>query len=138
MRYNSLDVHQMHDYVKLSCETYIDRVLQMHGWETPGAHESNCHDLVLITPDASNALMQLAPGPAEDTLEHGALEQEVGFSYRQVLGELIYTYVVVRIDIGFTVALLSRFASAPACEHYLALKNVLKYLWCTKDWGILY
>ena len=35
-------------------------------------------------------------------------------------------------------ALLSRFASAPAHEHYLALKNVLKYLGQTKDWGIMY
>ena len=110
----------------------------MHGWETPGACESDHHDSVPITPDASNALMQLAPGPAEDTLEHGALTHKVGFSYQQVLGELIYAYVVVRIDIGFAVALLSRFASAPAHEHYLALKNVLKYLQHTKDWGILY
>ena len=35
-------------------------------------------------------------------------------------------------------ALLSRFASAPARDHYLALKNVLKYLRRTKAWGILY
>jgi hypothetical protein len=27
MRYNGLDVHQTRDYIKLSCETYIDRVL---------------------------------------------------------------------------------------------------------------
>ena len=100
----------------------------MHGWESPGARESDHHDSVPITPDASNALMQLAPGPTEDTPDHEALEKEVGFSYRQVLGELIYAYVVVRIDIGFAVALLSRFACAPAREHYLALKNVLKYL----------
>ena len=100
----------------------------MHGWETPGAHKSNCHDSLLITPDASNALMQLAPGPKEESPEHGALEKEVGFSYQQVLGELIYAYVVVHVDIGFAVALLSRFACTPAHEHYLALKNVLKYL----------
>ena len=73
--YNGLDVHQMCDYIKISCETYIDCVLQTHGWETPGARESNRHDLVPITPDASNALMQLAPGPMEDTPEHGALEK---------------------------------------------------------------
>ena len=47
-------------------------------------------------------------------------------------------YVVVRIDISFAVALLSSFASAPAQEHYLALKNILKYLRHTKAWGILY
>ena len=81
IQYNRLNVHQTHNYVKLSCETYIDCVLQMHGWETPSAHESNHHDSVPITPDASNVLMQLAPGPSEDTPDYGALEQEVGFSY---------------------------------------------------------
>ena len=105
MQYNGLDVHQMQDYIKLYCETYIDCVLQMHGWEMPGACESDCHDSVLITPDASKTLMQLAPGPSEDMPEHEALEWEVGFSYQQVLGELIYAYVVVCINIGFAVTL---------------------------------
>ena len=50
----------------------------------------------------------------EDTPEHDTLKKEIGFSYRQVLGELLYAYVVIHIDIGFAVALLSRFASAPA------------------------
>ena len=106
----------------------------MHGWEIPGAHESDHHDSVPITLNASNALMQLVPGSSEDTPEHRALEREVGFSYWHVLGELIYAYVVVHIDIGFAVTLLSRLTSAPAREHYFALKNVLKYLQHMKDW----
>ena len=118
----------MCNYIKLSCETYIAHVLQTHGWETPGAHKSDHHDSVLIAPDASNALMQLAPGPPEDSPEHGALEQDIGLSCQQVLGELICACVVIHINIGFTVTLLSRFASAPVHEHYLALKNMLKYL----------
>ena len=73
--------HQMHNYIKLSCEAYINHVLQTHGWETPSACESDQHDSVPITPDASNVLMQLAPGPSKDTPENGALEREVGFSY---------------------------------------------------------
>ena len=67
MWYNGLDVHQTGDYVKLSCEIYIDCVLQTHGWEMPSALESDQHDLRRITPDASNVLLQLAPGPSEDT-----------------------------------------------------------------------
>ena len=81
MQYNGLDVHQTCNYVKISCATYIDCVLQTHGWEMPGACESDRHDLVPITPDASNALMQLAPGPLENTSEHEALKQDIGFSY---------------------------------------------------------
>jgi hypothetical protein len=45
---------------------------------------------------------------------------------------------VCRLDIAFSVTLLSRFAAAPAKEHYVALKNIVKYLRRTKDWGIVY
>jgi hypothetical protein len=46
--------------------------------------------------------------------------------------------VVCHLDIAFAITLLSRFATAPAREHYLALKNIVKYLRCTRDWGIIY
>jgi hypothetical protein len=138
LRYNGLDVHQTRDYIKLSCETYINRVLQTHGWETPGARESDRFDSVPMSADVASNLLTIAAGPAEDTPEHRTLESEVGFGYRQVLGELIYAYVVCRLDIAFSVTLLSRFAAAPAKEHYVAMKNVVKYLRRTKDWGIIY
>jgi hypothetical protein len=54
------------------------------------------------------------------------------------LGELVYAYVVCRFDIAYAITLLSRFASAPAREHYAALRHVAKYLRRTKDWGIVY
>jgi hypothetical protein len=107
LRYNGVDIHQTRDYIKLSCETYLDRVLQMHGWEQPGARESDRHDSVLMSPDAATALMQVAAGPAEGTSEHRELETSVGFGYRQVLGKLVYAYVVCRLDIGFAITLLS-------------------------------
>jgi hypothetical protein len=137
LRYNGLDVHQTRDYVKISCETYIDRILQTHGWETPGARESDRFDSVPMSVDSASNLLDKV-GPLEATPEHSDLEQEIGFSYRQVLGEVVYAYVVCRLDIAFAVTLLSRFATAPAREHYLALKNIVKYLRRTRDWGIIY
>jgi hypothetical protein len=82
--------------------------------------------------------MCLLQGPSEGTPEHKDLERKAGFSYRQVLGELIYAYVVCRVDIGYAATFLSRFAQAPTIEHYQALKNVVRYLRATKDWGIVY
>jgi hypothetical protein len=137
LRYNGLDVHQTRDYVKISCETYIDRILQTHGWETPGARESDRFDSVPMSVDSASNLLDKV-GPLEATPEHSDLEQEIGFSYRQVLGEVVYAYVVCRLDIAFAVTLLSRFATAPARKHYLALKNIVKYLRRTRDWGIIY
>jgi hypothetical protein len=138
LRYNGVDVHQSRDHVKVSCETYINRVLQTHGWETPGARDPDRFDSVPMTADVSTSLQQLPPGPSEGTTDHRDLESSVGFSYRQVLGELVYAYVVCRFDIAYAITLLSRFASAPAREHYAALKHVAKYLRRTRDWGIVY
>ena len=135
--YNGVDVHQTRDYIKLSCETYICRVLQTHGWETPGANKSDCHDSVPLAPDFSKTLGGLI-GPQEGTAKHLKLEKQVGYTYCQVLGELIYTYTVCRVDIGYAATLLSHFSHAPALEHYKALKGVIKYLHRTTTWGIMY
>ena len=136
-RYNGVDIAQTRDYIKLSCATYIDRVLQTHGWDKPAPRESDRHDQVPLSPDASTKLQALS-GPIEGTPEFDVLRDEVGFSYRQVLGELIYAYVVCRLDIGYAVTLLARFSSAPHREHYTALKNVCRYLRRTKSRGIIY
>jgi hypothetical protein len=82
--------------------------------------------------------LQCISGPAENTPEATNLQKQAGFSYRQVLGELVYTYVLSRPDIGYAVTLLSRFSAAPALEHYQALKGICKYLRATCDWGIIY
>jgi hypothetical protein len=39
--YNGLDVHRTRRYIKLSCETYVQRLLCTHGWETPNANSTD-------------------------------------------------------------------------------------------------
>lgn len=136
-RYNGLDVHQTSDYIKISCETYISRVLQTHGWESPGPKESDRPDSVPLHPDIASRIATLE-GPTEGTPEYDNLATEMKFSYRQLLGELIYAYTLVRVDIGFAVCFLARYSIHPHREHYLALKNIARYLRRTFDWGIIY
>jgi hypothetical protein len=136
-RYNGLDVHQTSHYIKLSCEVYLRRILQTHGWETPAARESDRPDCVPLSPDTMSSLALLS-GPEETHPDHAALERRLGFGYRQVLGELTYAYVICRLDIGFAVTFLARFALAPHHDHYVALKNVVRYLRSTIDWGLIY
>ena len=62
----------------------------------------------------------------------------MGFSYRQLLGELMCAYILVRCDIAYAVTFLACFAAQPSKGHYLALKHVARYLCATKDWGIVY
>jgi len=134
-RYNGIDVIQTRDYIKLSCESYIDRVLETHGWTTPGRPDPE--KIVPIHTDKVEKLMALE-GPREKTPEAKALVAKYGFSYRNLLGELVYAYVICRTDIGFAVCFLARFSLAPHEEHYNALRHVCKYLRALKEWGIYY
>ena len=38
--FNGVDILQTRDYIKLSCTTYIRRLLASHHWSTPRAMES--------------------------------------------------------------------------------------------------
>ncbi|KAI2512044.1 Reverse transcriptase (RNA-dependent DNA polymerase) [Fragilaria crotonensis] len=79
-----------------------------------------------------------ATAPRDDTAESRDLETAAGFSYRSVLGALIYAYVVARPDIGYAVTTLARFSDHPAKVHYDALRRVARYLRMTKNWGLFY
>jgi hypothetical protein len=77
-------------------------------------------------------------GPAEGSDEHHALVDKHKFSYRTLLGELLYAYVTCRPDIGYSTITLSKFSTSPHDFHFSMLKKVAKYLRQTKDWGIIY
>jgi len=66
------------------------------------------------------------------------LEKEMKFSYRQALGEALYAMVTCRPDISVAISKLSQYANNPAEIHYVALKNVFRYLRHTKTDGIYY
>jgi len=112
-------------------------MLQTHGWNQPSPNEKDRHNIALISPEAINKLQQIKDN-IEGMAEHKQMEREAGFGYWQVLGELIYAYIVCRIDIGYAVVFLSWFSTAPAKEHYLAFEGVCKYLQCSKAWGLIY
>jgi hypothetical protein len=63
-------------------------MLLTHGWTVPAEDESDRHDIIPMSYDKAAQLLTLE-GPKEGTKEHADLESQVGFSYRQVLGELM-------------------------------------------------
>jgi hypothetical protein len=71
-------------------------------------------------------------------LEASALEKAVGFSYRTVIGGLMFAYVTCRLDIGFAMAELLKFNAAPASCHYAAARWVCCYLRESKIDGIIF
>jgi hypothetical protein len=132
---HGLEIHQTSGYIRTSCETYIDRVLISHGWDASPSKETG--DITPIRTYICDRLMSIT-GPAEHTKEAKELAAKHKFGYRNLLGELVYPFVLCRIDISFGVSFLSRFSAAPHDEHYIALKGILKYLRKYKKWGIYY
>jgi hypothetical protein len=66
--------------------------------------------------------------PPASPMEAAALEKDVGFPYRTAIGEILLAYVTCRLDIGFSIAELSKFNAAPAACHYAAAERVFCYL----------
>ncbi|KAI2502403.1 hypothetical protein MHU86_12060 [Fragilaria crotonensis] len=137
--FNGVDIAQRDRYIKITCESYIDKLLAHYGWSSSGSRET---DEKPIEPLAASTTQQMfddyITAPRDGTPEYCDIETAAGFSYRSVLGALIYAYVVARPDIGYAVTTLARFSDHPAKVHYDALRRVARYLRMTKNWGLLY
>jgi hypothetical protein len=134
--FNGVDIKQTRLYIKLSCSLYLRRFLITHHWDIPAATD-RASPFEPLCPSTLHEI-QTSTGPAEHTPEHLALEESHGFQYRQVVGELIYAYVVACLDIGFAISFLSKYNSSPAPIHYCSLVQLAKYLQQNIDWGLFY
>ena len=136
--FDGYDVTQTRDYIKISAESYIRRLLKAHGWENPSPREDSRKPKPPLHESDVAGLFNLAAGPCENTPEHKQLEEQMGFGYRSVLGEVLFAYVLCRPDIGYAVTTLAKFSTAPNELHYKSLKHLAIYLRQTQDWGIMY
>ena len=134
--FNGINLIQTRNCITVNCRMYLDRVLERHGWSniSPNINKG----VVPLTSD-SKLIRELEQtvGPI-NPIDKQKLEKEMGFSYRTVIGELIYAMVTCCPDISFAVTKLSQYASKPDRCHYVAVKNVFCYLASTKDEGLTY
>jgi hypothetical protein len=134
-RFNGLDIQQTRDYIKISYPTYIDKIVEHHGWQ----NEMTANlPLPMRNDSVYQANMELSYGP-DDIKEQQELERQMGSSYRQAIGELIFEMTICRLDIlPAVIKLLSQYSHTPAKCHYQAAKAVFVYLYATKVDGIYY
>lgn len=133
-RFNGVDIRQTKHYVKLHCESYIDKIVSHHGWMQDKAANN---PIPMRTDTAYQSELETTEGPTDPT-EQKALEDSMGFSYRQAIGELIFALTICRLDISAAVIKLSQYSEAPARCHYQAVRHVFAYLHATKTEGIYY
>ena len=134
-RFNGVDVEQTRYYIKLSNAVYIRKILKNHPWIND---EKPAGDFPLPMKADNDYVRRLEI--AEPLLENEriAYENELGFSYRQGIGEIIYALVTCRPDISFAAIKLSQYSANPAKVHYDALKDVFRYLKATESEGIYF
>ena len=134
-RFNGVDIFQTKHYVKLTCERYIKKMLQHHGWLIEGPLPINPIPL----PAEGHFLKSLEDAILPPTsTERDTLRDEMGFNYRQVVGEILWPCVKCRPDISPHVIKLSQYLDNPGKPHYLAAREVAKYLAATITEGIYY
>jgi hypothetical protein len=134
-RFNGIDILQARDFVKISCETHIDRIALHHGWQNEIASNQ---PVPMRSDSESLRKLELSKGP-DDPSEAQDLQQEMGFSYRQAIGQLIFAMTVGRIDISsYPIIKLSQYSAQPSKAKYQAVKQIFIYLNATRDYGLTY
>jgi len=132
-RLNGLDIHQTKNYIKLTCEKYLHKAMTEHKW----VHEQPIAEKPTPLPSDAPYIQTLESAPRPNTTaKQAALREEMGFNYRQVIGEIIYPMMKCRPDVAFHATKLSQYMGNPAKVHYLALQQVCRYLLHTKTEGI--
>ena len=102
-------------------------MLQTHGWDATVSSEHKSSPPVPIQPTVANQLMSLK-GPPEKTPEAKEIVAKKGFSYGNVLGELIFACTMCYLDIGYSICLLACFSNRLHEEQFDALKGICKCL----------
>lgn len=60
------------------------------------------------------------------------VENDLGFSYRQGISELIYGMVTCRPDFSFPLIKLSQYSIKPALAYFTAVQELYNYICATK------
>ena len=117
----NMEVTQSDDrsMITLSQRAYIERILKQFNMLDCKPAPTPAAMLDLTDP-------QLKPGEPLSPAQHEL--------YRKIVGSVLYASNTTRIDIAYTVGILSRFISSPTTTHLTAAKRLLRYLRGTMDY----
>ena len=88
--FNGLDILQTQDYIKVSCQSYLRKILPAHQWSDI---EHKQHDPVPMNHDSRYIHnLEQTKGP-ENVEEQQSLALKIKFSYRQAIGELLFAAI---------------------------------------------
>jgi hypothetical protein len=128
-RFNGVNIHQTRDCIKISCKKCLKKMLLSHKWLD--------NDLIVHKPTPlpsdSNYIQQLEQAtPPATYLAQKLLQDQLGFSYRQLIGEILYPMVKCQPDIALQITKFSQYSANPTKEHYEAVRHICQYLSATQ------
>ena len=133
-RHNGIDILQTDTYIRVHCETYIKKICSTKNFSFDNIH---CKPTPLHCDKEFLARLETEPG-SKDINDIKKLEKEFNFKYRTATGELIFAMISCRPDIAFAVMKLSQFNNCPSSHHFMAIKEVYRYLYATSTDGLTY
>ena len=111
--------------IGLSQSTYLDKILKKFRMD-----ESKKG----LLPMLQGKTLSQTQSPA--TSEDRELMNKI--PYASAIGSIMYAMLCTRPDVAHAISLTSRYQSDPGLEHWMAVKNILKYLRRTKDMFLVY
>ncbi|KAK8597134.1 hypothetical protein V6N12_065610 [Hibiscus sabdariffa] len=109
----------------LSQSTYIDKVLKRFSME------ASKKGFLPMTHGISLS-KEMYPSTSQER------ERMSQFPYASAIGSIMYAMICTRPDLSYALSMTSRYQANPGEGHWVAVKNILKYLRRTKDVFLVY
>lgn len=111
-RFYCIDVTQTRNYIKISNETYLNKILE---YKLKPSKPPHSHPIIMNSNLAYNCRIKKTTPLTDKELQK--IERRYNFSYRQGIKELIYGMVTFIPDILFLLIKLIQCSTRPALEH---------------------
>jgi len=111
--------------LSLSQESYIDKILERFSM-------TNSKKGYLPTISGVNLSKSQSPTTPEE------IQRMSRIPYASAVGSIMYAMMCTRPDVAYALSMASRYQGNPGETHWMAVKNILKYLRRTKDWVLTY
>jgi len=135
--FNGLNINQTADYIKISCSTYIDKIMPKHLSSWLSDHDIDNCPTPLPSTKKFMTLFLNAIGVSDPKIQ-GELEKTMRILYRSAIGELIYAMTTCRPDIAYATVRASQYSTRPHAIQYHGVRHIIRYLYATKDDGLYY
>ncbi len=137
--FNGVNVVQTRDYIKISCQTYIDKFCEKYlGTWLGKIPLSENRPTPRPTDPTWLKKFNAAVGLSGDPDIQKDLSSKMQIKYKAEVGELIWAMTTCQPDISLTSVKLSQSNSAPAEHHYHGLKHAIRYVYITQQDGIYF